>query len=227
MQGGAMRSSPWGKTVGMRIIASALLLVGLATASAAQTVADELATCKSEGGDLKARLQACTRALEGAADNEELRVEALLQRGVLAELWGDQEAALADYSEIIKLDPSNAIAHFNRGNVRDRLGQQELAIQDYTAAIRLDPSDPDVFNNRGQVYDSRGEFDLAIADYSEAITLDATSSRPYYNRGLSYFSKGEFSAAMADFDRAIGLQPADADALVARAATHEELGDKA
>ena len=222
-----MRSSLWGMNVGTRTIVFAVLLILVATATVAQTVADQLANCKSEGADLNARIQACTRTLEGAVDNEELRVEALLQRGVLYELWGDQEAAIADYSEIITLDASSAIAHFNRGNVRDRLGQQDLAIQDYSEAIRLDPTDPDMFNNRGQVYDSHGEFDLAIADYSEAIRLDATSSRPYYNRGLSYFSKGEFKSARADFDQAISLQPNDADALVARAATHEELGDQA
>ena len=202
-----MRSSLWGMNVGTRTIVFAVLLILVATATVAQTVADQLANCKSEGADLNARIQACTRTLEGAVDNEELRVEALLQRGVLYELWGDQEAAIADYSEIITLDASSAIAHFNRGNVRDRLGQQDLAIQDYSEAIRLDPTDPDMFNNRGQVYDSRGEFDLAIADYSEAIRLDATSSRPYYNRGLSYFSKGEFKSAMADFDQRSACSP--------------------
>src|SRR5215510_8072438 len=181
----------------------------LAAPVGAQTLADELA----------ARIQACTRAVEAAQDNDELRVEALLQRGVLYELSGDDEAAIADYSEIIKLDPTSAVAHFNRGNVRDRLGEQDLAIKDYTEAIRLDPSDPDMFNNRGQVYDSRGEFDLAIADYSEAIRLDRTSGRAYYNRGLAYFSKGELKSALPDFDRAVNLQPQDADALVARAAT--------
>src|SRR5262245_10213730 len=108
----------------------AALLLFVTSAATAQTVADHLAACKNEAGDPKARIEACTRAVEGARDNEELRVEALLQRGVLQELWGDQDAAIADYSEIIKLDTTSAIAHFNRRKVRDRLGQQDLAIQD-------------------------------------------------------------------------------------------------
>ncbi|RPI30218.1 MAG: tetratricopeptide repeat protein, partial [Hyphomicrobiaceae bacterium] len=149
----------------------AMLLVLGCGPSAAQTVADHLAACKSDSPDLKGRIQACGRAIEGAQDNEELRAEALLQRGVLYEMFGDQEAAIADYSEILKIDASSAIAYFNRGNVRDRLGQPDLALKDYTEAIRLDPTDPDMFNNRGQVHDSRGDFDLAIADYSEAIRL--------------------------------------------------------
>lgn len=204
---------------------AALLLAS--AASAAQGVADQLALCKTESAELQVRIEACTRTLEAAPDNEELRIEALLQRGVLYELTGDQEAAIADYSEIIKLDATSAIAHFNRGNVRDRLGQAELAIQDYSEAIRLDPNDPDTFNNRGQVYDTQGEFDLAISDYSEAIRLDSSNARAFYNRGLSYLGKGELRTALADFDQAIRLQPQDADAFAARAAAQEELGEKA
>src|SRR5262245_65895472 len=110
-----MSWGPWGMTIGIRIIT--VLLVSLAeTATVAQTVADQLAACKSEGADLRVRIQACTRALEGAADNEELRVEALLQRGVLYESSGDQEDAMADCREMIELTDGRGIAHFNGGN---------------------------------------------------------------------------------------------------------------
>src|SRR5262249_22107238 len=81
---------------------------------AAQAVADQLALCKTETHPAQLRIGACTRVIDGAADNNELKVEALLQRGVLYELGGEPEAAIADYSQVIVLDATSAIAHFNR-----------------------------------------------------------------------------------------------------------------
>jgi tetratricopeptide (TPR) repeat protein len=137
----------------------------------AQAIADQLAACKKENGDTQKRLRACSWIIDEAKDNEDIRIEAQLQRGVLYERAGDKEAAIKDYSQAIALDPTNALAYFNRGNVYDQQGEHDRAIADYTQAIKLDATDPDVFNNRGQVYDGKGEYALAIADYSESIRL--------------------------------------------------------
>ena len=131
----------------------------------AQAVADQLAACKNEGGR-RAGAHRPPADASSRANDDELRGEALVQRGVLYEQAGNREAAIKDYTEAIKLDPSNAVAFFNRGNAYDQLGDHDRAIADYTEAIKLDPNDADVYNNRGQAYDNKGEFDLAIADYT-------------------------------------------------------------
>ena len=148
------------------------LLAAPLNVAGAQAIADQLAYCKDEGAAAQARIEACTQVVVQAKDDDDLRAEALLQRGVLYEFGGDKDAALADYSEVIKLDPASAVAYFNRGNVHDQMGDRDRAIADYTEAVRLDPSDPDVFNNRGQAYDAKGEADLAIADYTQSIRLN-------------------------------------------------------
>ena len=125
--------------------------------AAAQAVADQLAVCKNENVGTQARIEACTRASDRARTTTTSCTEALLQRGVLYEFAGDKEAAIKDYSEVIKLDPTSAVAYFNRGNVYDQMGEHDRAIADYSEAIKLDPSDPDIFNNRGQAYDAKGE----------------------------------------------------------------------
>ena len=162
------------------------LLAAPLNVAGAQAIADQLAYCKDEGAAAQARIEACTQVIVQARDDDDLRAEALLQRGVLYEFGGDKDAALADYSEVIKLDPASAVAYFNRGNVHDQMGDRDRAISDYTEAIRLDPSDPDVFNNRGQAYDGKGEADLAIADYTQSIRLNRENPRAFFNRGLAY-----------------------------------------
>ena len=126
----------------------------------------------------------CTRAVEEAAANDDLRSEAYLQRGVLHETAGDRDAAIKDYTEAIKLDPQSSVGYFNRGHTFDQ-GEHDLAIADYTQAIKLlTPSDSDTFNNRGQAYDNKGEIHSAITDYSAAISLNPDNARAFFNRGL-------------------------------------------
>ena len=101
---------------------------------------------------------------------------------------------------MIKIDPTSAVAYFNRGNVHDQMGEHERAIADYSEAIKLDPTDADVFNNRGQSYDTKGEPDLAIADYSQSIRSTAKTScllqpRPRLRQ------QDEYPRAVDDFDR--------------------------
>ena len=212
-----------------QVSVAALLLTGLLAVSTgearAQSLPDLLEACKNEGAAAAARMTACGRVIQG--NDEDLRGEALVQRGVLYEQAGNKEAAIKDYSEAIKLDPSNAIAFFNRGNAYDQSGDYDKAIADYSEAIKLEPNDADAYNNRGQAYDNKGEFDLAIADYTAAIRIDKEDSRAYYNRGLTRTNKGEFDKAIADFDQAIKLSPRDADAYAGRASAYEELGNDA
>src|SRR5688572_20222135 len=97
-------------------IAAGLLTATLAgpALAQAQTPAELLDACRDEAQAAAQRIGACTRLIEATQDKA-VRAEAFLQRGVLRELTGESETAVADYSEAIKLDPS-ALAYFNRGN---------------------------------------------------------------------------------------------------------------
>src|SRR5262245_37731532 len=200
------------------------LAVAWAGAAAAQSATELLEACRDEARLASQRIGACTGVIEQSGDADS-RAEAHLQRGVLHEFSEKMEAAVADYTESIKLRPANPLTHFNRGNANAQLGHHDLAIADYTEAIKLDPKEPDFFNNRGQAHDRKGRHDLAIADYTEAFRLDTSNARPLYNRGLAHANKGDYRRAIADFGQAIGLAPDEADLYVARGAAHEVLGD--
>ena len=47
---------------------------------------------------------------------------------------------MADFTTVLKLDPNNVNAYFNRGSAYDSLGQYEKAVADYTHALDLDSS---------------------------------------------------------------------------------------
>ena len=65
---------------------------------------------------------------------------ALCCRGISYDKLGQFEDAIADFTRVLELDPTNVNAFFNRGSAYDSLGQYEKAVADYTRALDLDSS---------------------------------------------------------------------------------------
>lgn len=62
----------------------------------------------------------------------------LLRRGISLHKLDRLEEAVADFSEVLRIDPRNASALYSRGSARDNLGRFSEALSDYTAALTLD-----------------------------------------------------------------------------------------
>ncbi len=54
---------------------------------------------------------------------------------------GNPEAALADFSQAIEINPQDAKTYYNRGTVYDDLGNAKQAIADYTQFLMLHPAE--------------------------------------------------------------------------------------
>jgi tetratricopeptide (TPR) repeat protein len=104
---------------------------------------------------------------------------------------GDNDRAIADNSEAIRLDPGNFDAYSNRAGAYVSKGDNDRAIADASEAIRLDPGNAIAYSNRAGVYMSNGDNDRAIADASEAIRLDPKSMPAYFSRGRANLYSGE------------------------------------
>lgn len=57
--------------------------------------------------------------------------------------------AVDDFTTVLKLDPTNVNAYFNRGSAYDSLGQYEKAVADYTHALDLDSPSPEPDQSAG------------------------------------------------------------------------------
>jgi tetratricopeptide (TPR) repeat protein len=60
----------------------------------------------------------------------------------------DFSSVLADYDQVITIDPKMSFAYYNRGNIKNRMRDFEGAIQDYTTAMTLQPNFAEAFYNR-------------------------------------------------------------------------------
>ena len=152
-------------------------------------------------------------------------VDTYYYRGVAYVTKGDYDKAIADFDQVIELQPNHDAAHNARGSAYVAKGEYDKAIADYDQAIELLPDLAEVYNSRGGAYYSKGDYDQAIADYDQAIALQTDDAQAYYSRGGAYYSKGDYDKAIEDYDQAIELQPDDAQAYYNRGIAYYDKGD--
>src|SRR5207249_11665335 len=79
----------------------------------------------------------------------------------------DYQAALADFTQVIALDPTNTKAYYNRGNAYVHLGNYGAALADFTQVIALDPTNAKAYYNRGNAYVHLGNYGAALRDFTQ------------------------------------------------------------
>jgi len=153
--------------------------------------------------------------------NEDLRqnpsADAYRIRGTIWSEKGDNDNAISDYNDAIRLDPKRATAYYKRGNGWVRKGEYDKAIADFDVAIRLDPKNALIYNNRALAWNKKGEYDKAISDCNEAIRLNPMKVKAYTNRGNAWKNKGQYDNAISDYNKAIRLDAKETDSLNAKA----------
>ena len=90
---------------------------------------------------------------------------------------GDYTAAANDFSEAIRLEPTNAAHYFKRGVAYAKHGMTERAIASYSEAIRLDPKLAEAYYNRGVAYANIGKSAEASRDRAQAQQLNPSLSQ--------------------------------------------------
>src|SRR3954454_3307915 len=106
------------------------------------------------------------------------------------------DRVIAEKTEIIAADATNAVAYELRGEAYYIKHAWNRAFEDCSAAIQIDPNFGRAYNSHGRPDAGKGDRDHARIDYNEAIHLDP-------NYGPSYTSLAEVYFDSGDFDRAI------------------------
>jgi lipoprotein NlpI len=137
---------------------------------------------------------------------------------------GENDRAIQDFNEAIRLNPNYAQAYNNRGIAYFDKRENDRAIQDFNEAIRLDPNAFEAYGNRGYAYRNKGDNDRAIQDFNEVIRLNPNLTVAYINRGIAYRNKQEYDRAIQDFNEAIRLNPNRAQGYRSRGNAAFDLG---
>jgi tetratricopeptide (TPR) repeat protein len=127
----------------------------------------------------------------------------------------DHAGAIADFTEVIRLQPESADAYARRGLERSLFTPDfKGAMEDFNTAIRLDPAKPDYRYSRGRFRSSLGDNAGAIVDLSEALRPEQKVSgneiiraNAFMSRGELYQNQGSLKDAIADFESALKEAP--------------------
>lgn len=191
----------------------------LAALAAGQSDYDDCA----QNADQDRRIAGCTRIIDDIGESNFNHALAYGNRGTAWHAKGDNDRAIADYSEAIRLNPKDVPAYNNRGTALRDKGDLDRAIANYNQAIRLDPNDVAAYNNRGNAWHEKGDAKRAVVDYSETTRLDPKNALGFRTRGYTYFEIGDFSSAAEDFLHANNLAN-DVYAMLWRFIALERLG---
>ncbi|NCJ06748.1 tetratricopeptide repeat protein [Synechococcales cyanobacterium C] len=115
---------------------------------------------------------------------------------------GNYEAAIAAYTEALRMNPSSAYAYYNRASAYRRMGQHESAVQDYSRSLQLNPQQPFAYLYRGESLQAMGQHRAAIGDYSALLQLKENDPLAYERRGDAFAALGNKEAAIADYQKA-------------------------
>jgi len=90
-----------------------------------------------------------TSSIGQSSNNSNLTSDDYFNRGLGHLDIGNNEDAIADFTNAIRIEPDYTEAYYKRGNGYLYLENYEDAIADYTRAIRIDPDYTEAYNNRG------------------------------------------------------------------------------
>ncbi len=140
-----------------------------------------------------------------------------VNRGILKEHLKDSSAAIADYQEALKLDPSFGLAIHNIAVIKRVRGQQEESEQLLNEAIRQNPTLPYSYSARAYYRLKHKNSKGALEDYDKVIELNKEDEEAWLYRGLVNESMKNNEEAFIDYTQAITLKIDYPKAWLARA----------
>ncbi|AEH87634.1 MULTISPECIES: tetratricopeptide repeat protein [Mesorhizobium] len=131
----------------------------------------------------------------GAAASGDDTLEELFSEAEMAEEGGDHDGAAILYQRCLAIDPSDAIAAFNRANCLRAGGHAAEAAHDYARAIKLDPAFVEAWFNLAGLMSEQGREASARRHLQKAIALDKTYADPVFNLARLEFDAGNLLEA--------------------------------
>ena len=197
----------------MSSLLALLLVLQLAVAATPLPQLFDQALAASRSGDFAGALPLWNQVLEQAPRD----AAAWSNRGNVQLALGDPQAAIADQTHAMELDPASADPHLNRGTAEEALQRWAEAEADYRWILERDaeagrPPDASALYNLGNVQGSRGNWAAARASFVEAADVRPGFAMARSSAALAAFQLQDLDQAEAELRRLIRRHPLFADA---------------
>jgi tetratricopeptide (TPR) repeat protein len=170
-----------------------------------------LALVEMHRGDLVAALNLVTDGI--ARLDRELppdrylvhRSQLLHNRARVLVALGRLDECLADFAELLVIDPNYVEYYIDRGNAARKKGDDDTALADYERVCALGPPFPEAYYNRGDVRAARGDLAGAIADFGYVLEMEPDHLDARIGRAELLLDLDDLDAAAADLEEGLAL----------------------
>ena len=142
----------------------------------------------ADSSDLQVSMAFCeAKILAGRVEDAEAHVERLKKKdggteghylaGLLFDVRGFHDKAMAEYEKALDLDPGYAKALFRLAYIMDLSGEDSRALELYEQLRKLKPMHANAVMNLGVLYEDRGDYERAVECYQAVLDYFPTNSR--------------------------------------------------
>jgi len=129
------------------------------------------------------------------------------RNGYLSHLRGENEIALREYRESLKLNEENVAAHLGMGDVLRELDRCDEAKAHFLRVIEIEPNSAAAHEGLGRVLGQQGKLQEAVASYREALRLQPSLFAANFHLGVALLDLHQLDEAKRHLAEAIRLQP--------------------
>jgi len=192
----------------LRLLAAAPLtaLIGWTPVAQAQSTEVEACLVATQQFSRDAR-DLCDQALKVNGLSDDDRAQALLGRGIANTFAKDYPAAIADFTESIKLADGTATTYLMRGVAYRDLGKDDLAIADFGKTIELRPTMPAAYSDRAELLIKHQDWFNALTDLDQLLKLTPKDPGALFLRGYAHEKLHHPEEASANYTAARALDP--------------------
>jgi tetratricopeptide (TPR) repeat protein len=130
---------------------------------------------------------------------------------------GNNDKAIVELAEVIKLQPDNADAYMLRSNLKALSGDKAGALADISKVIELKPDMGSAYYGRAVLQLVNNDVPSAMKDLDLAVVNNYKVDPVYTLRSQLRMQQGDLKGALADLDEAIKLNPNNPRSYVDRA----------
>jgi protein O-mannosyl-transferase len=175
----------------------------------------------------KGIIPSAVNAFEKARSYKEFNTaDFYISAGLAYGLSKKYDAAIADFTKAISIDPANAEAYNNKGLYYTEKGVTDSALVFLDKAIALKPTFTEALYNKGNTYAKMGDYRRAIEQYQQALTLKPGYIDALLNTGNSYAALKDFESALKYFRLVEKEEPSNPKVLYNIGITYRILGDE-
>jgi predicted O-linked N-acetylglucosamine transferase (SPINDLY family) len=139
---------------------------------------------------------------------------ALLGVGIVRLRQRRYDEARGTLTEVLQMDPANAVAWLNLGHVLHETGALREAMEAFQRSYSLAPLMAENCQGLGRVHEAMGNSEAAMQWYQKAIALRGDFAAVWYLMAVAELRTGRLDQAAGCLKRALQEEPANCDYLV-------------